>query len=57
MYASVMVDIAAPVATHSTVSVSLAILVVIVLLAALAAAGYFSGRDYVNRRLHRRNWK
>jgi hypothetical protein len=41
--------IAAPIATHSTVSASLGILVVIVLL----AVGYFAGREYVNRR----NWK
>jgi uncharacterized protein YneF (UPF0154 family) len=40
-------------ATHSTLSPSLAILVVILVL----AAGYFGGRHYVNRRFNRRNWK
>jgi ribulose bisphosphate carboxylase small subunit len=39
---------------HSTYPASLLILVVI----ALLAAGYFGGREYVNsRRFHRRNWK
>jgi hypothetical protein len=38
---------------HSTLPASLAILVVIVLL----AAGYFGGREYVNRRSNRRSWK
>ncbi len=38
--------IAAPIAIRSTVPASLAILMVIVLL----AAGYFIGREYVNRR-------
>jgi uncharacterized protein YneF (UPF0154 family) len=42
---------------HSTVPASLAILMVMVLLAALVAAGYFIGHEYVNRRLNRRNWK
>jgi hypothetical protein len=44
MYSSIM---------HSTLPESLAILVVIVVL----AAGYFGGREYVNRRSSRRNWK
>jgi hypothetical protein len=35
---------------------SLAILMVIVLLAAVLAAGYFIGREYVNRRVNKRNW-
>jgi ribulose bisphosphate carboxylase small subunit len=39
---------------QSTLPASLLILVVIVVL----AAGYFSGREYVNsRRFNRRNWK
>jgi len=46
MYSSIM-------ATHSTFPASLAILVVI----ALLAAGYFVGREYVNRRSNRRNWR
>ncbi len=46
MYSAIM-------ATHSTLSPSLAILVVILVL----AAGYFGGRNYVNRRFNRRNWK
>lgn len=57
MYSSIMAVIAAPIAMRSTVPASLAILVVIVLLAALLAAGYFIGREYVNRRLNGRNWK
>ncbi|MGD0062699.1 MAG: hypothetical protein ABSB76_04560 [Streptosporangiaceae bacterium] len=44
---------AAPIATHSTLPLSLAILLVIVVL----AAGYFGGREYVSRRSNRRNWK
>jgi hypothetical protein len=43
-----MAFIAARIGTHSTLSLSLAILVVIVVL----AAGYFSGRKYVNRRFN-----
>jgi pheromone shutdown protein TraB len=57
MYSSNMAAIAAPIATHSPVSLSLAILVVVVLLTVLTAAGYFSGREYVNRRINKRNWK
>jgi hypothetical protein len=53
MYSSNMVVVAAPIAMRSTVPASLAILEVLVLLAVLAAAGYFAGREYVNRR----NWK
>jgi uncharacterized membrane protein len=49
--------IAAPIAMHSTVPASVAILVVIVLLAVLVAAGYFGGREYINRHVNRRNWK
>jgi hypothetical protein len=50
MYSSSMV-------THSTFPASLAILVVLVLLIGLLAAGYFGGREYVSRRVNRRNWK
>jgi hypothetical protein len=57
MYSSIVVVIAAPIATHSTVPASLAILVVLVLLIGLLAAGYFGGREYVSRRVNRRNWK
>ena len=53
MYSSIMGVIAAPIAMHSTVPASLAILIVILFLIALLAAGYFGGREYVNRR----NWK
>jgi uncharacterized protein YneF (UPF0154 family) len=41
---------------RSSEPASLAILMVIVLLAAVLAAGYFIGREYVNRRVNRRNW-
>jgi hypothetical protein len=47
MYAPIM---------HSTFPASLGILAVIVLLTAVAAAGYFIGREYVGRRSSRRNW-
>jgi len=47
MYSSVM---------RSSEPASLAILMVIVLLAAVLAAGYFIGREYVSRRVNRRNW-
>jgi hypothetical protein len=58
MYSPIMAVIAAPIALQSARPLSLSILVAIVLLAALAAAGYFIGREYVNRRiLHRHNWK
>ena len=57
MYSPIMAVIAASIATRSTFPVGLGILVVIVLLAALVAAGYFGGREYVSRRLNRRNWK
>jgi uncharacterized protein YneF (UPF0154 family) len=40
---------------RSSEPASLAILMVIVLLAAVLAAGYFIGREYVNRRVNRRN--
>jgi hypothetical protein len=56
MYSSIMAIIAAPIAMHSTVPLPLGILVVIVLLAALAATGYFIGREYVNGRWNRRDW-
>ena len=54
---AVMAVIAAPIAMQSTVPASMSILAVIVLLAALATAGYFGGREYVNRRSNRRNWR
>jgi lipopolysaccharide export LptBFGC system permease protein LptF len=57
MYSPIMAVIAAPIALHSSRPASLSILVVIVLLAALGAAGYFGGREYVNRRFNRRNWR
>jgi hypothetical protein len=38
---------------HSTLSASLLILVVI----AVLAIGYFGGREYVNTRSSRRNWE
>ena len=57
MYSPVMGVIAAPIALQSSRPLSLAILMVIVLLAALGAAGYFIGREYVSRRLNRRNWQ
>jgi len=47
---------AAPIATQSTVPLGLGILMVIVLVAALAAIGYFIGREYVNGRWNRRDW-
>jgi sorbitol-specific phosphotransferase system component IIC len=53
MYSSIMAVVAAGIGTHSTVS--LAIPMVIVLLAALYAVGHFIGREYVNRRSNRRN--
>jgi uncharacterized integral membrane protein len=52
-----MVVVAAPIALHSTRPLGLAILVAVVLLGALAAAGYFIGRMYVNGRFDIRNWK
>jgi lipopolysaccharide export LptBFGC system permease protein LptF len=57
MYAPIVAMIAAPIAMQSARPVSLTILMVIVLLAALAAAGYYGGRMYVNKRFNRRNWK
>ena len=57
MYSSIMVVVAAPIALHSTRPLGLAILVVVVLLGALAAAGYFIGRMYVSGRFDIRNWK
>jgi hypothetical protein len=54
MYSPIMAVIA--IALHSSRPASLSILA-IVLLAALGAAGYFGGREYVNRRLNRRNWR
>ena len=52
-----MAVMAAGIGAHSTVPLSLAILMVVVLLTALAAIGYFIGREYVDRRLNRRNWR
>lgn len=56
MYCSVMGLIAAPIAMQSAFPVGLGILVVIAGLVAVIAVGYFIGREYVNRRLHRRHW-
>jgi Ni,Fe-hydrogenase I cytochrome b subunit len=36
---------------------ALGILVIILLVAALIATGYFIGRTYVDRRSNRRNWR
>jgi len=57
MYSSSMAVIASPIAMYSTFPASLSILMVIAELIALLAAGYFIGREYVNNRLNRRNWK
>lgn len=57
MYSSVMAVMAAPIAMHSSFPLSLGILVVVVLLAALVVAGYFIGRMYVDGRFDIRNWK
>jgi hypothetical protein len=43
-------------AMQSTFPLGLGILAVVVLLAALAATGYFIGREYVNGRWNRRDW-
>ena len=48
MYSSSMAVLALYVPGHSPRPVGLGILVVIVLLAALAAAAYFIGREYLN---------
>jgi len=53
MYAPIMVVIAAQIGTRSTFPASVLILMVIVIL----AAGYFGGREYVDRHINRRNWK
>jgi uncharacterized protein YneF (UPF0154 family) len=50
-----MAVMAAGIGTHSTVPMSLGILVVVVLLAALAAIGYYIGLEYVDRRVNKRN--
>jgi hypothetical protein len=55
MYCSNMAVIVAPIAMHNTGS-SLAILPILFVIV-LLAAGYFAGREYVNRRPNRRNWK
>jgi hypothetical protein len=55
MYSSSAGVIAAPIAMQSSRPGSLAILMVIVFLAALLATGYLIRREYVNRRLNRRN--
>ena len=49
-----MTVIALSVPTHSRYPVSLEILVVIIFLAALAAAGYHLGRKYIDNRTNRR---
>jgi hypothetical protein len=56
MYSSSMAVMAAPIAMQSTFPVGLGIFVVVVLLAALAAAGYFIGREYVSGRWNSRDW-
>jgi hypothetical protein len=48
-----MAVMVAAIGIRSSRPVSLVILLVIVLLAALSAAGYYIGREYVNRR----NWR
>jgi hypothetical protein len=48
-----MVVIAAQIGTRSTFPASVLILMVIVIL----AAGYFGGRQYVDRRIRRHTWK
>jgi uncharacterized protein YneF (UPF0154 family) len=52
-----MAVMAAGIRGSSPFPLSLTFLMVLVLLAALVATGYFIGREYVNRRLNRRNWK
>lgn len=56
-YSPSMVLIAAPIALHSARPLGLTILVAIVLLAAITAAGYFIGRMYVDGRFDIRTWK
>jgi LPXTG-motif cell wall-anchored protein len=53
-----MAVVVAPIAMPNTGS-SLAILPILLILfvIVLLAAGYFAGREYVNRRLNRRDWK
>ncbi len=48
MYSLTMAVLAAPIAMHSSHPVGVGILLVVVLLAVLAAAAYFIGREYVN---------
>jgi uncharacterized membrane protein len=57
MYPSIMAIIAAPIAIAQSRPAVPTILMVIVLVVVLVAAGYFVGREYVNRRVNRRNWK
>jgi Ni,Fe-hydrogenase I cytochrome b subunit len=56
MYSSIMAVIAAGIGTHSAFPLGLGIFVVVALLAALAATGYFIGREYVTGRWNRRDW-
>ena len=56
MYSSIMAAMAAPMAMQSTFPLGLGILLVIVLLAALATAGYLIGREYVNGHWNGRDW-
>jgi hypothetical protein len=51
-----MAVMAAGIGTHSAFPLGLGIFVVVVLLAALAATGYFIGREYVNGRWNSRDW-
>jgi hypothetical protein len=53
MYSAIVVVIAAQMGTRTTFPASVLILIVI----AILAAGYFGGREYVGRRSNRRSWK
>jgi uncharacterized protein YneF (UPF0154 family) len=53
LYASIVAVIAAPIEILGAHSLGAKILVVLVLMVALAAAGHFLGRRYVSSRLHR----
>lgn len=50
-----MVEVALSVPAHSRYPVSLEILVVLIFLAAIAAAGYYLGRRYIDNRTNRRS--
>jgi hypothetical protein len=51
-----MAVMAAGIGTHSTFPLGLGIFAVVVLLGALAAVGYFIGREYVNGHWNSRDW-